>query len=533
MAKNISTRIGLKIDTLAKWNESAIGLLPAELAIATVAAGEGSGLSEPVIMIKVGEDGVKTFKDLDWAVHAKASDVYSWAKQSEADFVAGFFGLTNADGQTLEQILDLKFATNAELAADVQTLRGELTAALANYYTKTEIDSLIGDLDVGAMEGRIDAVETAVNTTLPGEIGSVDAKFANYTTTTAQQAIDAEQDRRLTAIEGDYLKAADIANFETKEKVQKVADDLAAYVESNDAAVADRYTKAEADGKFALKGADAYDDTEVRGLISDNADAIAAEKERAEGIEGGLRTDVDAVTARVEAFLTGTGTEAALDSLQELIEYINTHDDVDIAGILSSIQGLENKLAGIDTTVVAYVTAAIEALKIGDYAKAADLTALAARVKVLEDNEAGYATTDQVATAKQEAIDAAATSAAGLYQPKGDYATAEQGTKADNAAAAIATYGDIVTHNAAEFASSAENGAKAAAEAAQATADAALPKATAEADYVKKVDAPGYTDILTKTEAGTTYRKVADKITSDDLSDEVWVFNCGTASTII
>ena len=37
-------------------------------------------------------------------------------------------------------------------------------------------------------------------------------------------------------IEGDYLKAADIANFETKENVKKVADDLAAYVEANDAA---------------------------------------------------------------------------------------------------------------------------------------------------------------------------------------------------------------------------------------------------------------------------------------------------------
>lgn len=95
-------------------------------------------------------------------------------------------------------------------------------------------------------------------------------------------------------------------------------------------------------------------------------------------------SDLDALEARVEAFLTGSGTEAALDSLQELIAYIDSHDDVDIADILEDIQGLENKLTGIDTTVVAYVTAAIDALKIGDYAKAADLTALAARVTTLE-----------------------------------------------------------------------------------------------------------------------------------------------------
>ena len=38
------------------------------------------------------------------------------------------------------------------------------------------------------------------------------------------------------------------------------------------------------------------------------------------------------------------------------------------------------------------------------------------------------------------------------YTEASAYATSEQGTKADNAAAAIATYGDIVTHNVSEFA---------------------------------------------------------------------------------
>jgi hypothetical protein len=70
--------------------------------------------------------------------------------------------------------------------------------------------------------------------------------------------------------------------------------------------------------------------------------------------------------------------------------------------------------------------------------------------------------------------------------------------------------------------------ANAAAEAAQGTAndakslaEAALPKATAEADYLKKTD------------AASTYRVKADKITSDDLSDEIWIFNCGSATVNI
>lgn len=51
--------------------------------------------------------------------------------------------------------------------------------------------------------------------------------------------------------------------------------------------------------------------------------------------------------------------------------------------------------------------------------------------------------------------------------------------------------------------------------------------------YVAKTEAPGYGDILTKTDAASTYRAKADKITSDDLSDEVWIFNCGSATEVI
>ena len=92
--------------------------------------------------------------------------------------------------------------------------------------------------------------------------------------------------------------------------------------------------------------------------------AIAEETGRAQGIEGGLRTDLDAVIARVNTFLDGTGAaEDVIDTLQDLIDFINTHDDVEIANILAAIQALENKLAGIDTTVVAYVTAIKDALE--------------------------------------------------------------------------------------------------------------------------------------------------------------------------
>ena len=81
--KTLKTRISHKIDTLENWEASTIGLKKGELAIATTAAKAGNGLAEPVAMIKIGEDGVKTFNDLHWNFYAKASDVYSWLKQKK------------------------------------------------------------------------------------------------------------------------------------------------------------------------------------------------------------------------------------------------------------------------------------------------------------------------------------------------------------------------------------------------------------------------------------------------------------------
>lgn len=246
----------------------------------------------------------------------------------------------------------------------------------------------------------------------------------------------------------------------------------------------DVYTKAEADAKFALKGEDAYDDTELAGRVKAIEDdylktadmyddtALAARVKTLEdagyidstALEPYAKTedvntelakkadkdaynqtveDLDALEAKVDAFLTGTGATDALDSLQELIEYINTHDDVEISSILEDIQALENKLAGVDTTVVTYVTAAIDALKIGEYAKAADLTALAGRVEVLEAKPFDtYATiealnevraTAEAAQTKQEVADAidAKLEAADLNQ----YATKQEITEAGYAVA--------------------------------------------------------------------------------------------------
>lgn len=219
------------------------------------------------------------------------------------------------------------------------------------------------------------------------------------------------------------------------------------------------YTKEEADGKFITEQ---YNDEALVGRVetlenagyqtandvattlasyatTESVNTALADKADKSAYEQTV-TDLDNLEAKVDAFLTGTGTEAALDSLQELIEYINTHDDVEISTIIADIETLEGKLEGIDTTVVAYVTAAIDALKIGDYAKASDLTALAERVTTLEAKpfdtyatkqeitDAGYATAADVANTyatKQEITDAGYAVAADVYTKDEVYTKSE------------------------------------------------------------------------------------------------------------
>lgn len=109
----------------------------------------------------------------------------------------------------------------------------------------------------------------------------------------------------------------------------------------------------------------------------------------------------------------------SLDTLAEIAAWIQAHPG-DAAAMNTAITALQTKLTlgthEVDgeqveyATVKAYVEAAIAALTIGDYAKAADLTALAARVTALETDSHTHGNKtvlDGVTTEKVAAWDAA------------------------------------------------------------------------------------------------------------------------------
>lgn len=130
------------------------------------------------------------------------------------------------------------------------------------------------------------------------------------------------------------------------------------------------------------------------------------------------------------------GAPEAYDTLKEIADWISSHG-TDATSMNSAIKALQAILIGFGAgegetaTVKAYVDGAIAALKIGDYAKAADLTALAGRVSTVEKLPAAGITAEDIAkwNAKQDAgnfVDQSAydTKVAALEKADSDNATA-------------------------------------------------------------------------------------------------------------
>lgn len=187
-------------------------------------------------------------------------------------------------------------------------------------------------------------------------------------------------------------------------------------------------------GQIEALEAGTYDDTEVRGLITanaeaiaDNADAIATLNGAADVVGSVANTANAAAAAKVAEIVAGA--DADFDTLKEIADWI-LNDTTGAADMANDIAALQGQLAGIDSTVVAEIAAEIEAaLKVDGvdkYALASELTALASRVKALED--AGYQNAEQVGSAIDAKI--VALDLANSYDVKGAAATAETNAKA-------------------------------------------------------------------------------------------------------
>lgn len=80
--------------------------------------------------------------------------------------------------------------------------------------------------------------------------------------------------------------------------------------------------------------------------------------------------------------------DGTVNSFKALVDWVADHasEAAELTAAITDIQAVLDGIGdeGAQPTVVAYVADAISALKIGDYAKAADLTTAAARITALE-----------------------------------------------------------------------------------------------------------------------------------------------------
>lgn len=287
-------------------------------------------------------------------------------------------------------------ADNAQTTADGKTTMAEVEAK--GYATKEDAKGYADakDDDIAAAQKAGDDAQADVDA-LELKVGTVaEGKTVVGLISDAQTAADNAQD----AVDTLAGKVGTVPSDKTV--VQMIADAQAAAT---------------------------YDDEEVRGLISDNAADIKAIADdylkAADKTE--LQGNIDTVSGKVTTLvgedanksvrtianeelakqLIAEGAAESLDTLQEIAAWIQSHPD-DASAMNDAIVALQKQLQGIDAgdgTVKKYVDDAIAALNVGQYALAADLTALAGRVSALETASAKHATKDEL-KAVQDQINA-------------------------------------------------------------------------------------------------------------------------------
>ena len=219
-------------------------------------------------------------------------------------------------------------------------------------------------------------------------------------------------------------KAAEEANA----AAAKAADDKAVAAQ-NEVDALESLVGEVAEGKTVVQmiadaqAAATYDDTALAGRVT-----------TLEGNDAGksVRTIANEELAKQ---LIAEDAKESLDTLAEIAAWIQDHPD-DASAMNEAIVALQNKVDTGDKTVSAYVADAIAALSIGDYAKAADLTALAGRVKAVED--------DYLKAADKTELSNAINGVDGrLATVEGDYLKTADKTELSNAIALKASQADL------------------------------------------------------------------------------------------
>lgn len=498
--KTFNTRIKNKIDTYANWVEKDPVLLNGEIAVVVIPAETGAVQGEPVTLFKVG-DGTKKFSQLDFT-GAKAADVYSWAKAStkptyQASEITGLSDYIS--GEIQDSDTQYKLEADADDGHKFYLYSKPLNGSWGSTPVSTiTIPETVYTLVEGTANGTVKFNGTDVKVHGLGSAAytAADAYDESGAAETALASAKSYADGKDSAI-----AAAKKAGTDAQSAVDALSDKVGTVTEGKTVVqmIADAQTAA------------TYNDTAVKASIKSNADAIAT-LNGASTVTGSVDKKI---ADAINDFSTKVSEDGTVNTFKELIDYAATHKGEystlsgDVQKNTTAIATLNGTGAGSVSKTVNDAVDTAQATLQGNIDKKVDKVA----GKGLSTNDytkdektklEGIATGAQVNVIETVKVNGVALTpsdkAVDITVPTGALADKNEVAEADLAAALktkingkvdSADCGDIISHDAAEFAAAGHN-------------------------------------------HDTVYSKLGHNHKIEDLEQETYIiFDCGSASTVI
>lgn len=339
---------------------------------------------------------------------------------------------THPEKHAIADVTGLQDALDGKQAAGNYSVEGHKhVKADITDFAHTHVASEITDLDA-----TIKGYDYATKDEAKGYADAKDEaiKAAKDAADKAQGEVDA-----LELVVADKAAQADLEALQTYVgTIPETAEatNIVAYVQEKTAGIATDTALEELTGRVKT-AEDAIDAIEADYLKAADktelSEAIAAEKERAEGIESGLRTDVDAIKAdylkaadkealqdQINTIMNNPDAEGAINSINEFTKYVEDHGTI-ADGFRADIDQNKEDIAAINNAETGILKQAKDYADglAGNYAAAehdhvvADITDFESAVATKVESY-GYATTgyaDGKAAAAQSAAEATAAGA--------------------------------------------------------------------------------------------------------------------------
>lgn len=427
--KILNTRIQLRYDSFNNWKTPNDGrgalLKKGELAVAYLADTKTAATPDDgthPIMFKVGPG---YFNELPWA-SALAADVYGWAKNPnkptyDADEIKVDTENNHFNGKGLDAALteiwnEIIALTGGEegagaiadqIAAGIKAIQGA-TAAAGNYVTGVSIDEngnlklSEATLPASATPEQGNKADSAIQTL------NILGKGLNKDTNTLSV------DEAKTALGLGSAAYKDVSDFDEDGAAAQALADAKTYVEGLEISIQKK------EGKESI-------------VIVDNEGKEIASVDASKFVADGMLTDVTYDAEKNELSLTWN-TDAGITktpiSLEDLVDVytggtgiaVSSSGEISVTDYVAKSEDLTKVING--TTVVAKASHAVNADNATNAVNATNATNAENATNAADSNKLNGQTADYYLS-KDEA--------SSTYQPKGNYASSEQGTKADNA----------------------------------------------------------------------------------------------------